>query len=75
MMMFDITKDNTKLLVTKFIKFHGLKDEKHELLIKHIDNYSREVQLVYNNQLNNQGLSEKKEEEEDMDVIIIKQNN
>ena len=76
-MMFDITKEKTKTLIEKFINFHSLGIEQKEHLLKHIDNYSKEVPIVYNKNIDGgkEALVSKSENEEDGIDVIIMQNN
>jgi hypothetical protein len=75
MMMFDITKEKTKILMEKFIKFHILNEQHKEELMKCIDNYTKEVPLVYNKNIeNNFGGKRSEGDEEEVDVVIIKNN-
>lgn len=75
MMMFDITKEKTRTLIEKFIKFHLLNEQYKEELLKCIDNYTKEVPLVYNKNIESD-FGGKREEgnEEEVDVVIIKNN-
>ncbi len=73
--MFDITKEKTKILMEKFIKFHILNEQHKEELMKCIDNYTKEVPLVYNKNIeNNFGGKRSEGDEEEVDVVIIKNN-
>lgn len=75
MMMFDNSKEKTRGLIEKFIKFHGLNQQEKEDLLKYIDNYTKEVPLVYNKNIENPSSTKKNENnEEEIDVVIIKNN-
>lgn len=74
MMMFEISKEKTKSLIEKFIKFHLLNQEDNEQLMKCIENYTKEVRLVYNKNIdeNSDEKRDESKEEEEIDVVIIK---
>jgi hypothetical protein len=74
--MFEIPKDKVKALIDKFIKFHNFKGEQIEILSKHIQDYSKEIQVVYNKNIEGTTSTTGKKENEDdeIDVIVIKQN-